>query len=379
MRKFKMLIFLFLRNPLAGVIAGLQAVKKKSFLDYRFFKNGWSFYPSTIVFHPTARCNLSCKMCVVNSYDLSKELSLMEIKNIINQIAFFKPHFYIAGGEPLLRKDLEKIIAYAKRRGLVTTLTTNGILLTEERAQRLVKAGIDGVSVSIDGPKKINDKIRGKGNFEKAVKAIDFLNEIKRKNNLLFPKLKIATVISGFSYSHLSKMVKLAEELKVEEIIFFHLDYKSQQKAKAHKEYMLANFNQPTGCLGYVVKDKPSEEEKKFIAIKTEVLKKQMGKIFSDQHQVSVSFAPPVPRDKINDYYNGQYFQDFFCTNPWFSATVLPNGDLVPCFSLKTGNLRENSFRELWNNSFYRKFRQCLKANKHFSGCFRCCGTTDIS
>ena len=369
---------MFLRNPLASVIAVFQVIRKKSLLDYRLFNNGFSFYPTTIVFHPTARCNLNCKMCVISSYDFPKELTLLEIKKIIDQIAFFKPHFYIAGGEPLLRNDLEQIIAYAKKRGLITTFTTNGILLNSKRARSLIKSGVDGIAVSIDGPKMINDQIRGKGNFEKAVEGIRLLRKVRQRNNTLFPKLKIATVISGFSYRYLEEMVKLAGDLKIEEIVFFHLDYKTQKIAKTHQNCMIGYFNQSIGCLGYVVGNMLSLAEKKFVGIKPEILKQQIQKIFSRPHPVSVSFAPPVPFAKIDDYYSGKYFNDFACTNPWFSVTILPNGDLVPCFSLKAGNLMEEDFRYLWNSDLYKKFRRYLKKNRHFPGCFRCCGTTDV-
>lgn len=378
MKQKKILFGLFLKNPLAGVVALLQAIRRATLFDYRFFNNGFSFYLATIVFHPTARCNLNCKMCVISSYAFPKELSLVEVKNIIDQIAFFKPHFYIAGGEPLLRKDLEQIIAYAKKRGLITTFTTNGILLNSKRARSLIKSGVDGIAVSIDGPKMINDQIRGKGNFEKAVAAIRGIQEIRQKNKQVFPKLKIATVISGFSYRYLEDMVKLAGDLKIEEIVFFHLDYKTQKIAKTHQDCMIRHFNQPIGCLGYVVKDELSLEEKKFVDIQPGILKQQIQKIYSQKHSVSISFAPPVPFAKINDYYSGKYFKDFVCTNPWFSATILPNGDLVPCFSLKMGNLMKKDFRNLWNSGLYKKFRRYLLENGHFPGCFHCCGTSDI-
>lgn len=347
-------------------------------MDYRLFKNGFSFYPATVVFHPTARCNLNCTMCVINSYDFPKELTLLEVKKIIDQIAFFKPHFYIAGGEPLLRKDLEQIIACAKKRGLITTLTTNGILLNSKRASSLIKSGVDGITVSIDGPKMINDQIRGGGNFEKAVAAIRRIQKIRQKNKQIFPKLKIATVISGFSHRYLEKMVKLAEDLKIDEINFLHLDYKVKKIAKTHQDCLMRHFNQLTDCLGYVVGDIPSLAEKKFIDINPVILKQQIQKVNSGPHSVSISFAPPVPLTKIDDYYSGKYFRDFACTNSWFSVTILPNGDLVPCFSLKIGNLMEKDFKYLWNSHLYKKFRRYLKENRHFPGCFHCCGTTDI-
>ena len=372
MKKFKLLSFLFLKNPDAGFVGFWQAIRRKTLLDYRLFNNGFSFYPSTIVFHPTARCNLRCKMCVVSSYSFLKELKLGQIKRIIDQIAFFKPHFYIAGGEPLLRDDLEEIILYAKKKGLITTFTTNGTLLTSKRAEKIIQSRVDGISVSIDGPEEINDQIRGRGNFKKAVRTIEVFLKTREKCRQILPRLKIATVISGLSYQYLDQMVNMADELKVEEIVFFHMDYKGEKIARSHRNCLLANFKQQVGCLGYIVKNSD------FTAINLAVLKKQIRKILYEKHKVSVSFAPPVPFAKISNYYNGKYFKNFACTNPWFSATILPNGDLVPCFSLKIGNLLENDFRELWNSNFYKKFRKYLKNQHHFPGCFRCCGTTDV-
>ena len=378
MNRLKILLSLFLKNPSTGIAVLFQVARRKLLLDYRLFNNGFSFYPSTIVFHPTARCNLRCKMCVVNTYSFPKELTLTEIKKIIDQIAFFKPHFYIAGGEPLLRRDLEKIIRYAKQKGLVTTLTTNGALLTAARTAKLVRVGIDGVAVSIDGPKKINDQIRGRGHFEKAVAAVRALKDLRSQRGLSLPKIKIATVISGYNFRYLEKMTTMAQAWGADEIIFFHLDYKSQKIAQAHQQCMVKYFGQVAGCLGYVVKDVPAVEERKFIDIDLGILKKEIKKICQKKHPISVSFAPPVPFSKLDDYYQGKYFQKFACTNPWFSTTILPNGDLTPCFSLKIGNLMKKNFNQVWNNNLYKKFRRYLKKNKHFPGCFRCCGTTDL-
>lgn len=378
MKKLKLLTSLFLKNPGAGMVGLGQIVRKKILPDYQFLDNGWAFYPATIIFHPTARCNLACEMCVINSYSKSLELDFKQIKKIIDQIAFFKPHFYIAGGEPLLRGDLEKIIAYTKRRGLLTTLTTNGILLTESRIKTLLAAGIDGVAVSIDGPQKIDDQIRGKGHFKKAILALRQICEWKRSHNLVLPKLKVATVISGLTQNCLAEMVNLADNLGVEEIIFFHLDYKSPKMVLAHREQTKKIFGQPVDCLGYWVNEKPLVREKEFIEIRPKIIKEQIKQIFSYPHSVSISFAPPIASKEIDNYYSGKYFRHFRCANPWFSTTILPNGDLVPCFSLRIGNLLKNNFKDLWNSHLYKKFRRHLKTEGKVAGCFRCCGALII-
>ena len=92
--------------------------------------------PDRVSVNLTLRCNLSCTMCTT-CYD-SPELSTTEVKGIIDQAASWGVKvFNPLGGEPFIRTDLEEILSHAVDRGFYVTITTNGTLITPDRAAML--------------------------------------------------------------------------------------------------------------------------------------------------------------------------------------------------------------------------------------------------
>jgi MoaA/NifB/PqqE/SkfB family radical SAM enzyme len=102
---------------------------------------------------PIRRCNLSCTYC--NEYDdYSKPVPTEVMIGRINKLADLGTSILtISGGEPLLHPELDEIIAAMRRRGVMAGMITNGYLLTAERVQRLNRAGLDHLQISIDNVK----------------------------------------------------------------------------------------------------------------------------------------------------------------------------------------------------------------------------------
>jgi MoaA/NifB/PqqE/SkfB family radical SAM enzyme len=109
---------------------------------------------------PMRRCNLSCAYC--NEYDdVSKPVPLDEMVRRIDHLARLGTSIItISGGEPLLHPDLDEIIARIRHHGRMAGMITNGYLLMPERIQRLNKAGLDHLQISIDNvqPDEISKK-----------------------------------------------------------------------------------------------------------------------------------------------------------------------------------------------------------------------------
>jgi MoaA/NifB/PqqE/SkfB family radical SAM enzyme len=109
---------------------------------------------------PMRRCNLSCAYC--NEYDdVSKPAPLDEMVRRIDHLARLGTSIItISGGEPLLHPDLDEIIARIRHHGRMAGMITNGYLLMPERIQRLNKAGLDHLQISIDNvqPDEISKK-----------------------------------------------------------------------------------------------------------------------------------------------------------------------------------------------------------------------------
>ena len=135
------------------------------------------FIPYVISWNLTTRCNLRCRHCYIDaSRAMPGELSAREALRVVDGIAEVNPEsiLILTGGEPLLRPDLDEIVAAAAARGLVVVLGTNGTGLTATRCRKLAEAGLSGVGVSVDSLVAArHDDFRGvDGALEAAVRGI---------------------------------------------------------------------------------------------------------------------------------------------------------------------------------------------------------------
>jgi len=136
-----------------------------------------------IQWHITERCNLQCLHCYQQERK-SGELSLAQIKEIISEAAEMvrdweslygiklSMSYNISGGEPFLRRDLFEILEAIAHTGADIYILSNGTIINKEIAAKLAGLGVKGVQVSIEGPEKIHDEIRGQGSFAASVTGV---------------------------------------------------------------------------------------------------------------------------------------------------------------------------------------------------------------
>jgi len=155
------------------------------------------------------RCNLLCSFCripVNKKYEMNTE----ELKTAVRE--FSEAGMGIAiftGGEPTLRDDLPEIINEAKSFGVFTHLVTNGTYLTKKVNN--VKE-IDSLSVSIDGPKEIHDKLRGSGVFDRAMAGL----QMAKDNNIFVHMMSIITQDNVANGGHgIIQLLDLSRKLDV--------------------------------------------------------------------------------------------------------------------------------------------------------------------
>jgi MoaA/NifB/PqqE/SkfB family radical SAM enzyme len=129
-----------------------------------------------VVWNVTRKCNLKCVHCYAQATEetTSDELTTDEGKALIDDLARFgAPVMLFSGGEPLVRKDLPELAAYAVERGMRAVISTNGTLITASLAKTLKSIGLSYVGISLDGMQGINDKFRGvPGAYDKALEGI---------------------------------------------------------------------------------------------------------------------------------------------------------------------------------------------------------------
>lgn len=137
------------------------------------------FVPEQVSVAVTGDCPCDCNFCCAKGIRAEPELSLDDMKAIIDQSLEMGTHlFTFDGGEPLLRDDIYDIIRYVDDRA-VTVMFTNGLLLTREVVRKLKEAGLRCLQVSIDSPyQEEHDEIRCvPGIYEAAVEGIRFAVE----------------------------------------------------------------------------------------------------------------------------------------------------------------------------------------------------------
>jgi len=165
--------------------------------------------PITVSWAITRRCNQKCLYCAI-SEPAKEELGIRKVFKIIDGLALLgTERISFTGGDPLLRNDLSDIIDYTIGKGILTAVNTNG---------RLVKKCIDKlhhasqVTLSLDGPEHIHDKIRGQGSYYNVIDAIRLLSA----NNI---PVAVTAVLSKYNLDQIDFILNTAEEFKAK--VFF--------------------------------------------------------------------------------------------------------------------------------------------------------------
>ncbi len=158
----------------------------------------------------TFGCNSRCVMCTYWQLTprMKEDLSTGEVCQLIDEAYDSGMRCYYAfGGEPLIRKDIGKIVDYARARGFLTTMNTNGSLLAS-KAESL--RNLDLAFVSLDYSNEYNDWIRGRhGSFADTLRGIERLREVGNT------RVTIVTTIGSYNTDAMEPMARLAKRLRV--------------------------------------------------------------------------------------------------------------------------------------------------------------------
>ena len=280
------------------------------------------FIPLIISWNLTRKCNLKCPHCYINATtkELEGELDTAESKQLLDQIAkVSRPLLVLSGGEPLLRNDVYELVRYGTEKGLRMGLGSNGGLIDAKAARKLKEAGIKTVSISLDShiPQQ-HDEFRGVvGSWKKAVNAVKAL----RENNVL---VQVNTTLTQQNYNQIDDIMSLSERIGVEN---FHLF-----------------FLVPTGRGAKIADITPAMYE--------EMIKNTFAKTSKHRLNVRPSCAPQfmrIAKDMGLDM--RQWIRG--CIAGLYYCRIYPNGDITPCpyLPIKLGNIREKSFKEIWQDS----------------------------
>src|SRR6266403_5489401 len=134
----------------------------RRFREWRMLWKGIASTDHPVLAHiiPMRRCNLACAYC--NEYDeVSKPVPLATMIERLDRLAALGTTVVsISGGEPLMHPELDDIVAHIRKRRMMAGMITNGYLLTAQRIQRLNRAGLEHLQISIDNvmPDEVSKK-----------------------------------------------------------------------------------------------------------------------------------------------------------------------------------------------------------------------------
>jgi radical SAM protein with 4Fe4S-binding SPASM domain len=195
----------------------LNKLKDTGIIAEEFNENGKI---ETVYLILTNRCNLRCKHCCVTAESINDSIGKNEMdttgfKKVIDKVIKSSPdRVILSGGEPMIRKDFITLLKYLRSRynGKIS-LSTNAILIDEFNVNEIVQ-NIDKIDISIDGiDEETCSIVRGKGIFEKVIKAIGLL---KAKN---FNEIYLSMVFGDFNQGLEDKFKELNKQLETHSVI----------------------------------------------------------------------------------------------------------------------------------------------------------------
>ena len=290
-------------------------------------------YPISVSFEPTTFCNLRCPECPSGLRAFSRPTGMLKkdffhetIEQLSKELMYLVFYFQ---GEPYLNPDFLDMVTYATSKKIYTATSTNAHYLNDSNARRTVESGLDRLIISIDGTTQDTyQQYRVGGQLHKVLEGA--ANVVKWKKEL---KSKTPFIIFQFPVvRHNEHQIAAVHELAMKTGV-------DQVRLKTAQVYDYENDpNQLIPTIGKYSRYKKNRE----------------GKMAFKGNNAN------------------------HCWRLWHDPVITWDGAVVPCCfdkdaQHKLGNLREQSFKELWQNKDYRHFRsQVLQSRKNIDICANC-------
>lgn len=279
----------------------------------------------------TRECNLACQHCYMDARKQGQESEL----TVDDWICFLeglrndfkpKPTIMITGGEPLLKKGFLEIIKRAKELGFVLTIASNGTLFNESNAKTIIDHS-DSISISLDGPSAIHEKLRSNSNYLNTLETIRTLRRLSPK------RVNVKTAITRYSLPHLREIHSTLKEIGINQWDVFPIEKTGRAQ------------NDPNLLLS-------QEEYDRLCQTIDELRKDKKGKIRINFEEGGIWFLADKAAEQ-NKYK--------LCGAGINNCSIKPNGDVVSCllFSDRVkvqGNIKTQRLKEIWEKGF-KEFR----------------------
>ncbi len=279
------------------------------------------FRPSLVSWNLTRLCNLRCPHCYLSAGKRTEEeLTTRECLGLVSEMRALGTEMVIlTGGEPLLRKDIYDLASAAAENGMWVVMGTNGVLLDDRVAQRMVECGVKGVGISIDSidPERHNSFRGGPNSWEYSVAAL----EVAKANGL---EVLVQTTVMDMNRDEIPRLIEFARDKGAWSFNLYFL----VQTGRGQRMNDLSASDTETLLTGLVD--------------------------FQDDYRPMLVRAKCAPQFKRIAYELGkQGLESGGCMAGTEYCRITPGGDVTPCpyMTVVAGNVRVQSFTDVWQTS----------------------------
>jgi MoaA/NifB/PqqE/SkfB family radical SAM enzyme len=318
--------------------------------------------PVEAYFEVANRCNSLCATCPLtfSPQEQARQLSLDEFRALVAQLPDLRRAVLQGIGEPLLNRDLAKMIAHLKQLGVYTVFNTNAALLTRRRQVELIDSGLDELRVSLDSSTPDTYlKIRGIPAFERVVDNL--AQTVRTRLEMASPTPRISIWMTGLreNLAELPDVVDLAARLGVDEVYLQRLVFWGEG---------LATGDQSIFTHSSLESEHIIEEAERRAA----------------RHGVSFRGADAQsPRASLLErplHVDPEPWRA--CSRPLRLAYVTAQGTALPCCiapftdapfeGMRLGNYLEDGVASVWHGPAYQRFREQLYSSEPPAACRNC-------
>lgn len=314
----------------------------------------------------TNHCNLLCETCprTFVTYEEPKTLSWENFLKIAEQFPKMERAVLHGIGEPLINKDLPRMIAYLKARDVYVLFNTNATLLNADWSRQLIESGLDELRCSIDGADpKTYAIIRGAPLLHKIVSNLTEFMRIQGEMGAATPRASIWMTGMQENVEELPALLRLAAKMGVPEVYLQRMVY--------YHEADTAPGMMDTGHGLFDAFDLRVDQ----LVTECEVLASELGILFKASGATNPRAS--LEASKVRDHQPWKA-----CMRPWTTAYITANGNALPCCispfatqnyeSLKLGNVLEQPFEQIWNGERYQQWRTTLLSDQPHEACAGC-------
>lgn len=318
--------------------------------------------PVCLYLETTNRCNLLCTTCPRTFEELEPEadMSWELFTRIVDQVPNIARVVLHGVGEPMLVKELPRMIRYLKARGAYVLFNTNGTVLTAKKGRELADTGLDELRVSLDAADAATFRlVRGKDYFNRIVRNVRAFTEMQAREGLERPRVSLWLTGLKETIAQLGDFVRIAYDIGVREVYLQRLVYFDEAAV---------GMARPDQALF----ERLGTEEAQHLQA-AEALAAELGISFnaSGATEPGESLAR---KDETSPW--------SLCRRPWSVMYFTANGRALPCciapFSHKgyenytLGDATQASLREIWNGPAYQSFRTALQSDAPPRSCANC-------